>query len=177
MTLDKTHSQKLMLKPEVWYGFTLNGDEQFDKSKTIFRFPEVYSHCLHQLEQFRDIFPDIEIYPEFSPGRTTGKYKGSIPRLHFHGKCQVDNRNFYTYGAMKVERHYTYAILDKVDIQYCIKNKDVMQKWCTEVHLPYKITYENIKKARLVIDKWRRRRTESQADRDAKSSNLFCEAN
>ncbi len=154
------NAEKLMVSDDTDYGFTLNGDEQYEKAPTDERFVLTYTHCLEQISKFQNILPDICLYPEYSPARSTGNYKGQCPRLHFHGKTRVDSFRFYTYGYKKIDLHYTYAFNDNVDIEYCQKNKKLMKKWCKKYNLPYEITYKSISKAAEVMSTWRLRRLE-----------------
>ncbi len=151
---------KLMLCDKTDYGFSLNGDEQYGNSPSDERFVLTYTHCLDQISKFINVLPDITLYPEYSPAKTTGVSKGMCPRLHFHGRVTVDSFRFYTYGYKKIDLHYTYAFSENVDIEYCQKNKKLMKQWCDKYKLPYEITYSNIHKAKSVLSTWRLRRLE-----------------
>ncbi len=155
----QSQTDKLMLVKDHLYGLTLNGDEQFEKVKSFQRFPMVLSHCLKQILMMQNVFDYVELYPEFSPSKNT-IHKNQVPRLHFHGCCYVKPREFYSYGWKTIDIHYSYSFNQNTNHEYCTKNKHIMESWCKDYELPYKITFDSIAQNQLQILKWCKRARE-----------------
>lgn len=149
----KSTESKTMLKPDTWYGITLNPADQFRNAKPWDRqFIWSYANFFHNLLSVMPFFTDIELYPEYSPGQhIKGKLQSIIPRLHFHGRVKVDVKRFYMSGAEKLLLFCTFDISNKVDMEYCKKNQAVMQNIFLSDYplIPYKLGLKAINSGKL----------------------------
>ncbi len=149
----KPDTKKDMIYSGRKYGLTLNPAEQCRKGMKE-QFIHSYSIFCIRLLKLKTVFPDVVLFPEYSPGKhmTNGKgsFKASIPRLHFHGECTVDPQVFYQFGIDRILSNNSYDISDKVDLEYATKNSCIMGNWCREYRVPYEITYQKLSKPSLL---------------------------
>ncbi len=155
-----THSfSKLMLRPGVTYGITINPEQQYDELISTETFPLSYTNHIQYFLSLQNIFPTLTIYPEYSPSlETNGRV--NVPRLHWHGTCTVDPFVYYTYGLKKLGKKAHIAIreLPKDKMSYVVKNKDVMILFLKKFSFKYQITYDSIKSLKSKIKSWNLRR-------------------
>lgn len=152
----KIPDAKLMLQDDKEYGLTLNPSEQCFQSKNDEQFACAYAVFLQRLNYLKPYMKEIELYPEYAPGKIMNK-KMTRPRLHFHGKVIFNSFRMYTKGFEIVLNHNTYKINDKVDLHYCKKNRNPMENWCKEYGFPYKITWKNLSKCDKKVEDWYKR--------------------
>lgn len=142
----KLSTAKLMIQSDQLYGFTLNPKEQCYYGNDFSEiFPRAYISFIHNILNYRELLPYIELYPEYSSGRETVQLD-KYPRLHFHGAVQIDEDMFYPAGVMLLHQNFTYSINENVDSEYCLKNKQVMLRKCVKNGLPYQLTWDTIDK-------------------------------
>lgn len=158
--------EKLMLNSKDTYGITINPASQNYELPPDQQFPVSYSQFIKEISEFKSLFPYIELYPEFSPARETKYYHHDLqlPRLHFHGICKVDHKEYYFNGGFQKfaqDRHF--FIQSKHDESYYLKNAEIMAEQCEFYNLPYPFTWD-YKSSRIPrkillesIDKWAER--------------------
>lgn len=134
-------SKKLMITEDHLYGITLNPEEQCTTASLEEQFICTYSAFVMKLKKYDNIFKYIELYPEYSTGKSFQK-KDSFPRLHFHGCCYIYPFQYYTYGARLIKKFHMLEISEEPDLQYCTKNQPLVEPWCQKLGVPYKLTFE-----------------------------------
>ncbi len=139
------YADKLMMDEDTIYGFTLNPAEQCYTAPTDQTFIQCYAVFVKRLLALKEIYPYVELYPEYTSCMSVG-FKKTQPRLHFHGACTIDAFKFYTYGSARTLKYHSYDFNVKTDLEYCTKNRDPMKKWCSDWHVPYQITWESLDK-------------------------------
>lgn len=141
---------KQMLKDDTWYGITLNYDKDYTEIKNDNRFAITYANLLSDIGTLIHIFPEFVLFPEYPKGLTNSGRAG-FPRLHLHGKVKIDTFRYYTYGCIKISRHFIYQFEDKICDDYYTKCKEPMEEWCNAYGLPYKVTPSSLKQDMLAI--------------------------
>lgn len=154
---------KLMIKTNCPYGISLNPSVQCYEAPNNESFVQAYCYFLHKLmtdSTMEATFPDLVLYPEYSAGkRVTGKKSSIIPRLHYHGYTSIEPFRYYTQTCSAMNKWLLHTISEKPDIDYCIKNREIMETFCNKYHLPYEITWKSLKnkKVKGLIKTWYKR--------------------